>query len=494
MRLVDSRGNPLRRAADGPARRVSARYDAAQLSEETRKHWSESDHLSARSANSLEVRRRLRERSRYETANNSYASGMVDTLANDLIGDGPKLQLTGPDQGANREIEAAFCDWADSVDLAEKLRIMRRARAVDGEAFLFLESDPDLSPVQLDLRLFECDCVMTPFPYPLDPLRVDGIVFNTRMKPIEYHLLRTHPGDMLAYGYMFEFDPVPARYVIHWFKPSRPQQYRGIPDLTPALNLFAQLRRYTLAVLAAAETAADFAALLESQLPPDADTLEAEPFETLEIEKRMMTTLPAGYKLSQFRAEQPTTTYEMFKREILNEVARSLNIPYNIAAGNSSSYNYSSGQLDHKVYYRSLKVDRAQLECVALNRIFAAWLEEASMATDLIPPGTDLSRGIPHRWLWPGQEHADPEKEANAQEIRLRTLSSTFSDECYQQGVDPQDRLATIASDIAAFNALGIPSPYGAKATAAPSGAANQPGGDGAQANGHHNGVLPWQR
>ena len=37
----------------------------------------------------------------------------------------------------------------------------------------------------------------------------------------------------------------------------RPGQARGIPDITPALPLFAQLRRFTLAVLAAAETAAD---------------------------------------------------------------------------------------------------------------------------------------------------------------------------------------------------------------------------------------------
>ena len=45
------------------------------------------------------VRRTLRNRARYEVANNSYARGIVLTLANDSIGTGPRLQLlTGNDR------------------------------------------------------------------------------------------------------------------------------------------------------------------------------------------------------------------------------------------------------------------------------------------------------------------------------------------------------------------------------------------------------------
>ena len=45
--------------------------------------------------------------------------------------------------------------------------------------------------------------------------------------------------------------------------------------------------------------------------------------------------MPGGWKMSQIEAEQPATTYAEFKREILNEIARCLNMPYNVAAGNS---------------------------------------------------------------------------------------------------------------------------------------------------------------
>ena len=71
------------------------------------------------------------------------------------------------------------------------------------------------------------------------------------------------------------------------------------------------------------------------------------------------------------------TTYAEFKKEILNEIARCLNMPFNVAAGNSSGYNYASGRLDHQTYFKSIRVDQSHLEGVVLDRILAAWLSEA---------------------------------------------------------------------------------------------------------------------
>ena len=45
------------------------------------------------------------------------------------------------------------------------------------------------------------------------------------------------------------------------------------------------------------------------------------------------------------QAEQPTTTFAEFKHEILNKIARCLNMPFNVGAGNSSGYNYASERL-----------------------------------------------------------------------------------------------------------------------------------------------------
>ena len=458
-------GWPYRNArpASVPRPRViRGRYDAAQTINENRRHWANADELSAREANSSEVRRKLRSRARYECSeNNSYAWGIVQTLANDTIGTGPRLQLTGPDLDNNKAIERAFGEWSDEIGLAEKLRTMRQARAVDGEAFALFTTNPNLSsPVQLDLLTIEADQVATPFLNPLDTRAIDGLVLDRYGNPEAYHILDEHPGDSFSWAADFgDYHTEPARFVLHWYRKIRAGQFRGVPDVTPALPLFAQLRRYTLAVLAAAETAADFAAVLYSELSPDSEDLaDGEPFETLEIERRMMTTLPAGWKMGQFKAEQPTTTYEMFKRELLNEIARCLNMPYNVAAGNSSAYNYASGRLDWQTYFKALEVDQHHLRVVALDRILAAWLVEAKAVTRLVPGEATLS-AWPHEWIWPGIEHVDPQKEANAQAIRLANGMTSFDEECARQGVDPDTRAENIAKGLDRWKRLGIDPP-----------------------------------
>ncbi len=448
-----------RRTRRAPRRVISAiraRYDAASTSPDNRRHWANADGLSARAANNPEVRRILRNRARYEVSNNSYAKGIVLTLANDVIGTGPRLQMLTDNAEVNRSVEMAFANWARVVGLAEKLRTMRMARATDGESFCILTSNPKLpTQVQLDLRLVEADQVCTPDVVGLDPNAVDGIAFDAAGNPVEYHVLRTHPGET-SRQIVLEYDRVPAASVIHWFRSDRPGQARGIPDITPALPLFAQLRRYTLAVIAAAETAADFAAFLKTDAPANGEAESAEPFESLEIEQRMLTTLPAGWDVSQLRAEQPTTSHADFVRTILNEIARCLNMPFGVAAGNSSGYNYASGRLDHQIYFKSIRVEQAHLEEVVLDRLLASWLDEAALIPGLLLSELGPFADCPHQFFFDGQEHVDPLKEANAQATRLANHTTTLADEYARRGQDWEMQLRQRAKELALMNELGL--------------------------------------
>jgi capsid protein len=87
---------------------VQAKYDAAQTTTDNYKHWQHADGLSAPATMTPAVRRVLRNRSRYETANNSYAAGIVDTLAEYLIGTGPRLQLLLDNAKQNNTVEGWF--------------------------------------------------------------------------------------------------------------------------------------------------------------------------------------------------------------------------------------------------------------------------------------------------------------------------------------------------------------------------------------------------
>ncbi|HUX01389.1 MAG TPA: phage portal protein [Phycisphaerae bacterium] len=440
------------------ARAVRAKYDAAQTTPENRRHWANADALSANAAMTPDVRRILRMRARYEVANNSYAKGIVLTLANDVIGTGPRLQMLSEDPKANRLIEREFAAWMKTIDLAAKLRTMRMARAEDGEAFAMLVSNPNLkSDVQLDIRLIEAEQVTTPVVASMPTAAVDGIVFDDHGNPITYHVLKSHPGASIAPPGT-EYDLVPAKNMVHWFRADRPGQSRGVPDITPALPLFAQLRRYTLAVIAAAETAADIAVFMKTSMPADGEATPIAVNTEMEFSPRMAVFAPEGWEPSQIKAEQPPTTYEMFKREIVNEIARCLNMPYNIAAGNSARYNYASGRLDHQMYFKSIRVEQTHCEGVVLDPILNAWMVEAVKVLDDLQ---DLEEW-PHQWFWTGHEHVDPNKEATAATALLGAGLLTEAEYCARKGMDWEEEQDQRKREAEGRKKRGLPEPTGA--------------------------------
>ena len=460
--IVDQHGTPIdsrsirnrQRAADR-ARKIdslTAAYDAAIDTSENRKHWQWADNNSAAAANSIEVRRKLRQRARYECLEaNSFGKGICLTLANDTISTGPSLQVSIPGHPEiSRQIEQKWRTWAKAVRLATKLRTARLAKIVDGEAVIIKTNNKRLrTPVTLDIRLVEADQLATPGFIDGTVNKVDGIEFDEYGNPIRYHVLKGHPGDVWPFS-AWEKDDVDPDDLIHLFRVERPGQVRGIPEITPALPLFAQLRRYTLAVILAAESAADFAAVLTTQANAfDSETDgvdDIDPFESVQIDRGMMVSLPKGWQMSQFKPEQPTTSYESFRNAILGEIARCVHMPSNKARADSSQYNYSSGRLDHQTYYEAIAVERSQWEVECIDRIFEWWLDEAMMISGYIDAIPQLDE-IPHVWRWPPNKDVDPNDQADAN-IKLITAGlKTRSAYLIEQDIDPEAHQAQLAAE-----------------------------------------------
>jgi len=132
--------------------------------------------------------------------------------------------------------------------------------------------------------------------------------------------------------------------------------------------------------------------------------------------------------------------------------------PINVARADSSGYNYASGRLDHQTYFKSIRVEQSQLESVVLDRILAAWLDEAALIPGLIPPGLPPFSRWEHQWFWDGREHVDPAKEASAQATRLGSHTTTLAEEYARRGLDWEEQLRQRAKEVALMNELGLPS------------------------------------
>jgi capsid protein len=269
---------------------------------------------------------------------------------------------------------------------------------------------------------------------------VDGIIFDRYNNPTVYHVLKQHPGEIWNIGAWQKVD-VMADDVIHLFNAIRPGQARGVPEVTPSLPLFAFLRRYTLATIDAAETAANLSAIITTQ----ANAWNSEgystdpgiqPFDSVQIDRGLMVSLPHGYDMKQFKPEQPTGSYEGFRNAILQEIARCVHMPENKALGSSANYNFSSAKLDDQIYWHSIQLERELIwinEC--MERIFEWWYEEA-MNIDGYLPLVD-SYEPPHTWGWPPRLQANPAEDATT---NLQLINGGLKlDEQYlnEQGIDP---------------------------------------------------------
>jgi capsid protein len=275
-------------------------------------------------------------------------------------------------------------------------------------------------------------------------------------RPVKYSVLRHHPGD-----YFFpslnplEVDEIDARYVIHWFQKFRPGQVRGIPAFTPSLDLATELRAFRKAVLVGAQTAAEFAAVVENELGTANTDAEAsyKPYQRVRIDRGQMVYLPPGTKMHQFDPKQPTTSYEMFQEKCLAEACRPLAYPLNLALGSSQKFNFSSAKLDHINYRESLSVERRECERVVLDKIFRAWFEEATLAGAVRKSDW---RSPPHEWHWPGFASLDPKLDADTDHARLAGGTLTLRDFWASRGRDWREMLQHLADEKRQLERLGL--------------------------------------
>jgi capsid protein len=408
---------------------IRGKYEAAQTTSLNKNHWSMADHLSADALLSPEVRRTLRSRGRLEAQNNPYVAGISSRLATGLVGAGPRLRLDI--HGANpldvETVERRFYDWTQDIALGPKMRTMGSCRVTDGDPFAVIHTNKRLRGVQLDLRLVESDQVTDPWRQ-ADPSHVDGIRYDDTGNVDGYYILQEHPGGMGWAAGMMKGKWYDASDVIHWPYLTRPGQHRGVGKIVPALELFAQLRRFVNSTLTAAEVAATFAALMKSTGPGNQFTPEPmSSWDAMPLARGMITALPSGWDFTQLKAEHPNITFAEFVRWILCMACNTCDIPVIVATMDSTGANYSSMRGDYVVFNKHMEVERCDAERVVLDPLLYRWLDEALFIRRYIPGGLPPFQEWNWSWAWDGFGNIDPVKEAAAEQIRLECNSTTLA-------------------------------------------------------------------
>lgn len=448
--IVDQYGQPFRkevRASDPNDRRrlvnLQAAYDAAKDGGRNDEHWKEADGLSAAAANSPSVRKKMRERARYEYSNNSFARGLNWTLALDLIGTNVRIQF---DASVGKRLKALLDErvtkWFKAIRLSRKLRMARIARGVDGEAFFLRTYSPRLkNKVKTTLRFVECDHFDDPMGME-EPNYVGGVRIDPRDgEPMTYTMMKQHPGDAYG-GWNLETSDIDVDDLFHWHRHER-GGIRSVTEMCSSLSLYGQTRRYGLASLNAAETVAAISGYLETQgMPMDDETgapdydRDVEAFDTLAIEHGLIMNLPRGHKFAQAKAEHPTTTFAEFRNANIDEAAAGQQTPAGKSRGDYSQFNYASGRLSNQGYYEFQDVERQDLADEGLDKILGWYFEDARLA---YPEFADIDpEDLPdHTYFFDGHPHVDEVKHATATTMFVDSELLSEDDYLMSQGVDP---------------------------------------------------------
>ena len=460
--IVDQHGRDLPTASTPRRRRISATYDAAQPGGPLQKHWSAVDWFSPNVGANPNVRRQLRSRSRYEVANNAYASGIVSTIANYVVGTGPRVRFIAPTGAGVRvtkllkDLTARFNDWAWDIELPRKLHTMQRSKSTDGEGLglMFTRNKVKRNQVALGLKTFESEMLTNPQDFTFFILdKPEGIDLGPDGLPETYHVLKHHPGGGLFVVYPVDAVKVPAAMITHWYDEQRPGLQRGLPEILPALPMFAMLRRYTAAVVTAAETAADMAAVMETNLPTSSGfPADIDAGDLIEYEKGQIVALPEGFTMKQLRAEHPGAQHETFIRCMVREIGRCLDMPYAVAAMDASGHNYSSMRGDWQAFFASIQQRRGNCEHQVLDKIVEAWMEEAKY----LYPGVKELEDYDYAFDWPSWEPIDGLKDAEEAQMKLANRLTTYAREYGRKGLNWEDEFRQQAIEQELIEELGL--------------------------------------
>ena len=398
----------------------------------------------------------LRQRSRDLVMNDPLATGLIQTLSDNIAGRGfnpTAMPATDSLEGVSaatidafrKAANAAWKRWAEgSPDACDRqdwnglCGMVNRTTLESGDAFTrHLMIPRQGSPYDLALEVLEADRVATPRGMLGDPTVRGGVKIGKRGQPLGWWMLTKHPGDDSLH---FEGSDS-FRFVRRWNKTGheqmsqvlyqlRPEQNRGMPVFAPCLSLFDHLGNYIQSEVVAARVAACISMVVTKKDPLSAArfraTEETDDERLEEMAPGGIEYLSEGESIELMNPQRPGSTFDPFVVRLVRLICRGIGLPYEIGALDFSKSNYSN--------MRAAQVEtRRTWQCRQLtlsrwgSKIYKRVIEEAWLRGEL--PSVDLYANFDAwttaLWTMPGWGWVDPEKEIAASIAAIDARLST---------------------------------------------------------------------
>jgi lambda family phage portal protein len=412
----------------------------------------------------------LRERSRDLARNTSLASGALNRVEQNAVGNGLEMQpridyrAAGISEERAAELEEQlardFKAWAETPRCDAEGRF--HFGTLQGLAFRSAFENGDaagLLPIRggdLKVRLIEADRICNADMQPDGPLEdggelAGGVEFDAQGRPWRYHILRGHPGAL--HHQSLEWDLVRAfgsrtgrRNVVHLLDVDRIGQSRGVPWLAPVLEEFRQLSEYTENELMATAVSSMLTVFTKTEdgqglgdWGPDSERSDlSSDNETQQLGNGAMIDLAPGESIETVDPNRPNSQYDAFVMAIIRQMGASLGIPYEVLIQHfTASYSASrAALLQAWSFFRSRRQWLSDYWC---QPIYEEWLRLQVAQGRYDMPGfmDDPVRRHAYLgadWVGPSPGQLDPVKETEAAASRVEHGFSTRSKETRAMG------------------------------------------------------------
>lgn len=408
-----------------PKPAVQATLDIVAGNSSTRGRWERASIERMTQAVPEYDRLNLSSKARQEYLTNQWLAGIVKTLSYWTIGTGPRLQVRTKRAEINEYVESMFHRVSKRIGLAQIARAALASLAVDGESFIQFAVNPvkrgpeQIVPVAIDPKR-----IKTPFGMQETRYLSEGIRYDAWGNEIAYMVADT-PNRPQQYYDFNEMTEIPAESMTHIFEPVISEQLRGFSWFAPSLESAGRIRDYDDAVLENAKLQSSYIGVIKPEygIGEMRDNVHVDGFNTYESFKERPVVagtwlqLPPKTDANAWTPSQPLSNHGDFIKTIMAGVGFGAGIPRSKATGSTNDYNFASGKLDDRGFLILMKIIRELFE-VGLydkyleffyNCLRTVWLEDA--------PDFEQLR---FEWKWPTPPSIDEQKDATADDIRLK--------------------------------------------------------------------------
>ncbi len=310
---------------------------------------------------------------------------------------------------------------------------------------------------------------------------IAGVKKNTRGEPLSYAVCNRHPVSLIDRT-GFAWREIPAYgaesglpNILHLYEQLRPDQTRGLPYLTPVIEAFKMLDRYTEAELMAAVVSAMLTVFIKSEadfsgfgtaplapMQPTAETGGSTSDTSFKLASGAILALRPGEDIATMNPGRPNTSFDPFVLAILRQIGVGLGLPFEVLIKHFTS-SYSAARAALLDAWKFFIERREWLASQLYQPIYEIFLYEAIALGRINAPGyfDDPLIRLAYsgaQWTGPARGMIDETKEVQAATDRVDAGMATMQEEVAAlTGTDWEAKLPRIRKERAILAGLGLP-------------------------------------